>query len=106
MAVLQAKLKEFYKERHGEGEPEEDEKEGRMAVLQAKLKEIYNGVFGPSDTKEDGEARKKLETKMGNVVEEAARMGKESDKTMEEKRKEAAEKLAWYSQSVNARRGN
>ena len=30
---------------------------------------------------------------MGNVVEEAARMGKESDKTMEEKRKEAAEKV-------------
>ena len=31
--------------------------------------------------------------KVGNVVEEAARMGKESDKTMEEKRKEAAEKV-------------
>ena len=30
---------------------------------------------------------------MGNVVEEAAAMGKESDKTMEEKRKEAAEKV-------------
>ena len=56
---------QFYKERHGEGEPEEDEKEGRMAALQAKLKEFYDGVFGPSDTKEDGEARKKLETKVG-----------------------------------------
>ena len=31
--------------------------------------------------------------KVGNVVEEAAAMGKESDKTMEEKRKEAAEKV-------------
>ena len=31
--------------------------------------------------------------KVGNVAEEAAAMGKESDKTMEEKRKEAAEKV-------------
>ena len=31
--------------------------------------------------------------KVDNVVEEAARMDKESDKTMEEKRKEAAEKV-------------
>ena len=30
---------------------------------------------------------------MGNVVEEAAMIGKESDKTMEEKRREAAEKV-------------
>ena len=29
---------QFYKERHGEGDPEENEKEGRMAALQAKLK--------------------------------------------------------------------
>jgi len=106
MTNSKAGVVQFYKERHGEGEPEEDEKESRMAALQAKLKEFYDGVFGPSDTKEDGEARKKLETKVGNVVEEAARMDKESDKSMEEKRKEAAEKLAWYSQSVNARRGN
>ena len=31
--------------------------------------------------------------KVGNVVEEAAMIGKESDKTMEEKRREAAEKV-------------
>ena len=31
--------------------------------------------------------------KVGNVVEEAAMIGKESDKTMEEKRKEASEKV-------------
>ena len=31
--------------------------------------------------------------KVGNVVEEAARMGKESDETKEERRKEAAEKV-------------
>ena len=56
---------QFYKERHGEGEPEEDEKEGRMVALQAKLKEFYEGVFGPSDTKVDGKVQKKLETKVG-----------------------------------------
>ena len=31
--------------------------------------------------------------KVGNVMEEAAAMGKESDKTMEEKRKEASWKV-------------
>ena len=31
--------------------------------------------------------------KVGNVVEEAAMIGKESDMTMEEKRREAAEKV-------------
>ena len=31
--------------------------------------------------------------KVDNVVEEAARMDKESDKTMEERRREAAEKV-------------
>ena len=65
MTNSKAGVVQFYKERHGEGESEEEEKEGRMAALQAKLKEIYNGVFGPSDTKEGGEARKKLETKVG-----------------------------------------
>ena len=65
MTNSKAGVVQFYKERHGEGEPEEDEKEGRMVALQAKLKEFYEGVFGPSDTKVDGKVQKKLETKVG-----------------------------------------
>ena len=55
---------QFYKERHGEEEQEEEEK-SRLALLQAKLQQFYDGVFGSSDTKEVGEARKKLEAKVG-----------------------------------------
>ena len=57
---------QFYKERHGEGEEEEEEEKSRLALLQAKLQEFYDGVFGSSsDTKEIGETRKKLEAKVG-----------------------------------------
>ena len=38
---------------------------GRLGMLKGKLEEIYDGVFRRSDTKEGGEARKKLETKVG-----------------------------------------
>ena len=55
---------QFYKERHGEEEQEEEEK-SRLALLQAKLQQFYDGVFGSSDTKEVDEARKKLEAKVG-----------------------------------------
>ena len=53
---------QFYKERHGE---EEKEEKGRLALLQARLQQFYDGVFGSSDPKEVGEARKKLEAKVG-----------------------------------------
>ena len=53
---------QFYKERHGE---EEEEEKGRLALLQARLQQFYDGVFGSSDTKEVGETRKKLEAKVG-----------------------------------------
>ena len=56
---------QFYKERHGEEEEEEKQK-SRLALLQAKLQQFYDGVFGSSsDTKEIGETRKKLEAKVG-----------------------------------------
>ena len=59
-----AGMVQFYKERHGKDEEEEEEK-GRLALLQARLQHFYDGVFGSSDTKEVGEARKKLEAKVG-----------------------------------------
>ena len=39
--------------------------EGRLALLQARLRQFYDDVFGSSDAKEAGEARKKLEAKVG-----------------------------------------
>ena len=54
----------FGEERHGE-EQEEEEDKSRLALLQARLQQFYDGVFGSSDTKEVGEARKKLEAKVG-----------------------------------------
>ena len=55
---------QFYKERHGE--EEEEEEKSRLALLQARLQQFYDGVFGSSDTKEKvGETRKKLEAKVG-----------------------------------------
>ena len=59
-----AGVEQFYKERHGEEEQKEEE-EGRLALLQARLRQFYDDVFGSSDAKEAGEARKKLEAKVG-----------------------------------------
>ena len=57
---------QFYKDRHGEEEEEKmEEEKSRLALLQAKLQQFYDGVFGSSDTKEVGETRKKLEAKVG-----------------------------------------
>ena len=57
-------MEQFYKERHGDEEQKEEE-EGRLALLQARLRQFYDDVFGSSDAKEAGEARKKLEAKVG-----------------------------------------
>ena len=57
---------QFYKERHGKEEEEEEKKEeGRFGLLQARLHQFYDGIFGSADTKEVGQARKKLEAKVG-----------------------------------------
>ena len=64
IANTKAGVVQFYKERHGE-EEEGEEEEGRLGLLQARLHQFYDGIFGSSDTKEVGEARKKLEAKVG-----------------------------------------
>ena len=42
-----------------------DKEKSRLALLQAKLQQFYDGDFGTSNTKEVGKTRKKLEAKVG-----------------------------------------
>ena len=96
----------------GEEEQEEEEEKGRLALLQGRLQQFYDGVFGSSDTKDEvGGTRRKLEAKVGwgqnskllsivkvgSIVEEARMIDNRSGKSMEEKRREAEEKVVWIS---------
>jgi len=66
---IKAGVVQFYKERHRE----EEQEKSRLALLQARLQQFYNGVFGSSETSKEEvrETRRKLEAKVASIVEEA-----------------------------------